>query len=146
MLKSGSRTKLLKEYTDACELIKETEKDLERLRRQQDRVHDVVKGSMHEFPYIQTTVHIEGVSDSYSNNRSIRLEEKILLERRKKAEQIKTDVENMINDMPMRMQRIVSMRYIKGMNWEDIAERMGRNASGDSIRKECERYLKEKSL
>ena len=48
MLKGGSRTKLLKEYTDACELIKETEKDLERLRRQQDKVHDVVKSSMKE--------------------------------------------------------------------------------------------------
>lgn len=141
MLKSGSRTKLLKEYTDACELIKETEKDLERLRRQQDRVHDVVKGSMHEFPYIQTTVHIEGIDRNSKSSKIQRKEELLLIERKRKAQMIKEQVEEMINQMPARIQRIVKMRYFENYSWEEIAVRMGRNASADSVRMECRRYL-----
>lgn len=141
MLKSGSRTKLLKEYTDAYELIKETEKDLERLRRQQDRVHDVVKGSMEEFPYTQKNIHIEGIDRNSISSKMQRKEELLLIERKRNAQMIKEQVEEMINQMPARIQRIVKMRYFENYSWEEIAVRMGRNASADSVRMECRRYL-----
>ena len=43
----------LNEYIDACVLIKETEEDIEKLRRKrQTIVKDSVSGSMNQFPYV----------------------------------------------------------------------------------------------
>ena len=52
---------ILSQYIDACELIKETEEDIRRVKRQrktilQDRVH----GSMKEFPYTAQSFKIQG--------------------------------------------------------------------------------------
>ena len=52
---------ILSQYIDACELIKETEEDIRRVKRQrktilQDRVH----GSMKEFPYTAQSFKIRG--------------------------------------------------------------------------------------
>ena len=42
---------ILCQYIDACELIKETEEDITRLKKRRKLpVQDSVKGSMHEFP------------------------------------------------------------------------------------------------
>ncbi len=50
---------LLSEYTDACELIKETEQDIRRLEAEKSTVVcDKVKGSMREFPYTEQSFAI----------------------------------------------------------------------------------------
>lgn len=131
---------LLKEYKDACELIRETEAELERLSRQQDVVHDIVTGSMKEFPYTKQHIHIEGIDQRHESQMS--KEAKMLYERKKKAMSIKQRVESFLNEMPARIQRIVKMRYFDNLSWEEIAIRMGRNATADSIRMEWKRYIK----
>ena len=56
---------ILYQYIDACELIKETEEEIRRIKRQRKRIeHDVVKGSSHDFPYTPTNFHVEGVGYS----------------------------------------------------------------------------------
>ena len=53
---------VLNEYIDACELIKETEQDIARLKKKQTTVVvGSVKGSMPEFPYAEQHFKIEGV-------------------------------------------------------------------------------------
>ena len=56
---------ILEQYIDACELIKETEEDIRRIRKQrktivQDRVH----GSMKEFPYAAQSFKVQGMAYS----------------------------------------------------------------------------------
>lgn len=138
----GDTVELLKEYKDACELIRETEAELERLSRQQDVVHDIVTGSRKDFPYTKRHIHIEGM-DNRQRSR-IKKEERLLYERKKKAMEIKQSAETMLNNMPARIQRIAKMKYFDNLSWEEIAVRMGRNATADSLRMEWQRYIKTK--
>ena len=39
------------------------------------------------------------------------------------------------------MQRIIRYRYLEGLTWEQVAMRMGRRATADSVRKELERFF-----
>lgn len=53
---------ILEQYIDACELIEEAEAKLRKLKKQRKQIeHDVVKGSSHEFPYMMTNFHTEGI-------------------------------------------------------------------------------------
>ena len=49
-----------------------------------------------------------------------------------------------MNTIPIRMQRIIRYKYFEGMSWEQVADRIGRMATGDSVRMEVDRFLKEK--
>lgn len=134
--------KILKDYMDACELIKETECGIRRLRKKrQNTVQESVKGSTPDFPYTETHFRITGTTYTYSDDRRLRMEEKLLEERQAEAEKIKTDVESWMNTIPVRMQRIIRCRFFEGMSWEQTAERVGRKATGESLRKEFNRFM-----
>lgn len=49
---------------------------------------------------------------------------------------------NSINDSEMRM--ILSLRYINGLCWEQVAQSISPYASGESVRKAHDRFLKKK--
>ena len=50
---------ILEQYIDACALIKETEDEIRKLKRQRKRIEqDIVKGSSPEFPYTAQSFHI----------------------------------------------------------------------------------------
>ncbi len=137
--------RILEEYIDACELIKETEADIRKLEKQQKTIQqDSVQGSNPEFPYQRTHIHIEGIkASSVIDNRIVR--EKLLLEERKaNAERIKVEVQEFMNQTSTRMQRIIRMKYFEGLPWEEVAMHMGKRATGDSVRMELERFLQNK--
>lgn len=116
---------ILSEYIDACELIKETEQDIDRLRkRKQTIVTGSVKGSMNDFPYAETHFKIAGTAYTYSDDLRVRAEEKILEERKASAERIKVEVEAWMNTIPVRMQRIIRYKFFEGLSWEQTASRM----------------------
>ena len=48
----------------------------------------------------------------------------------------------MLQLLPVRMQRIVRYKFFEGLEWEQIAIKMGRKATKDSVRKEFERFMK----
>lgn len=136
---------ILSEYIDACELIKETEKDIERLKKRQKTIHQAnVSGSNPEFPYQKTHFHVEGKKLSIEDDSKLRHEQQLLEERKENAENIKLKVQQFLNTLPPRMQRIIRMRYFEGNSWEEVANTLGRNATADSVRMELERFLKEK--
>lgn len=135
---------ILSEYTDACELIKETEHDIARLRkRKQTIVTGSVKGSMNDFPYAETHFKVEGTPYTYSDDMRLRAEEKLLEERKNNAEKIKTEVEAWMNTISMRMQRIIRYKFFEGLSWEQAASKIGGKATGESIKKEYQRFMKE---
>ncbi|RXI57426.1 RNA polymerase subunit sigma-24, partial [Clostridium tetani] len=38
--------------------------------------------------------------------------------------------------------QIISLRYINGLTWEEVATNIGGNNTADSVRKTAERFLK----
>lgn len=133
---------ILKDYIDACELVKETEQDIQRLERKKKIiVQGSVKGSNPDYPYQPQNFHIEGAAFTYSDDTQLRMEERLLVERKERAEKTKAAVETWLNTIPLRMQRIVRYRLFEGLSWEATADKLGKKVTGESVRKELERFL-----
>lgn len=136
---------ILQEYIDACELIRETEEDIRRLRRKKQTVIQTnVKGSNPDFPYQEQHFRVQGTALTYTEDSWLRAEEALLEERKSRAEEVKRQVEQWMLTIPMRMQRIIRFKIFQCMTWEEVAVRMGGRATADSVRKEFEKIIKEK--
>lgn len=134
---------ILKDYIDACELIKETEEDIRKLKRKKKTIIQTnVKGSNPEFPYEPQHFTIQGTPFTYSEDSQLRMEEKLLEERKANAEMLKRSVDSWLNTIPIRMQRIIKYKIFEGMTWEQTATKIGKKATGESIKKEYQRFMK----
>ena len=137
--------KVLEQYIDACELIKETEKDIRRLKKKrQTIVQTNVSGSNPEFPYNPQHFNIAGTAFTYEEDSRLRYEEKILEERREQAQRLKVEVEQWMNHIPQRMQRIIKYKVFEGLSWSQVASKLGRKATEESVKKEYHRFFEEK--
>lgn len=135
--------RILYDYIDACELIKETEAEIRKLRKKKKTiVRTSVSGSNPEFPYNPQRFKIEGATFTYKDDSDLREEEKILEKRKKNAEKIKLEVEKWMNTIPNRMQRIIKYKIFDELTWQQVAQKMGRKATGDSIRMEFNNFMK----
>ncbi len=136
---------ILQEYMDACELVKETEREIQKLNRKKKTVVQTnVTGSMHEFPYVRQHFKVQGTTFTVKDDSHLRYEEKMLEQRKARAEQVKLQVEEWMLTVPSRMQRIIKYRYLEGLSWQQVAVKMGRKATGDSVRMELERFFQKK--
>lgn len=133
---------ILKDYIDACELIRETEEDIRKLERRKEVVHDSVRGSNPDFPYQPQSFRIEGTQEDVRDEICLEYEKKLLEERKTNAERLKLDVEAWMNTIPIRMQRIIKHKIFEELTWEQTAMKIGKKATGDSVRMELERFLK----
>ena len=136
---------ILYQYIDACELVKETEREIEQIRRRRrEIVTDKVKMSDYEFPFGQISCTIRGIPYDAQDQEMLDRKERILEERRAAAEAIKLQVEEWLVTVPLRMQRIIRYKVFEGMTWAQVAQRMGRKATADSVRVEFQRFMGEK--
>lgn len=133
---------ILDQYMDACALIKETEADIQELKKRKRTVQDSVKGSNPEFPYQAQSFHIEGTTERTGDWSLLAAEQRILADRKVNAAKIKTDVEAWMNTIPQRIQRIIRFKYFQNLSWEETAELIGKGKSGESTRKELENFMK----
>lgn len=135
---------ILEQYIDSCELIKETEADIRRVKKQRKTIiQDSVKGSMHDFPYAAQNFKIHGMAYSAVRDPgALAAYERLLEERKARAEEIKVQVEAWLNTIPQRMQRIIKYKIFEGNTWAETASRIGRKATPDGIRKEYENFMK----
>ena len=134
---------ILQDYIDACELVKETEAEIRKLNRKKRTVVQTnVKGSSPDFPYIEQHFRIQGTTFTVKDDSHLRYEEKALSQRKARAEEVKRQVDEWLLTVPIRMQRIIRYRYLEGMTWEQVAARMGRRATADSVRMELNNFLK----
>lgn len=135
---------ILKQYIDACEQVKEAKEDILRLKKSRKKiVQDRVSGSAHEFPYTAKSFHIEGLSyPVVKDPDELDRREAILQERLQKAEEIKRQVEAWMLTIPQRMQRIIRYRVFEELSWNEVAIRMGRKATADSVRMEYTNFMK----
>lgn len=136
---------ILYQYIDACELVKETEREIEQIRRRRrEIVTDKVKMSDYDFPFGQISYTIHGIPYDDQDQGMLDRQERILEERKAAAEAIKLQVEEWMVTVPPRMQRIIRYKVFEGMTWARVAQRMGRKATADSVRVEFQRFMGEK--
>jgi DNA-directed RNA polymerase specialized sigma24 family protein len=135
---------ILSQYIDACELIRETEDGIKKLNRKKKTVIQTnVSGSNPDFPYNPQHFKIQGTTFNYADDSQLRYQKKILEERKFQAEQLKTNVEEWLNTISPRMQRIIKYKVFEELTWQQVAQKMGRKATEESIKKEYQRFFKE---
>lgn len=137
---------ILKQYIDACELVKEAKEDIRKLKKNRKRIEqDRVTGSAHEFPYTKKSYHIEGLAyPIVKDPDELDRREEILKTRIQNAERIKREVDAWMLTIPQRMQRIIRYRIFEELPWGEVAIKMGRRATADSVKKEYQRFMDEK--
>ena len=134
--------RILNDYIDACALVKETEEDIRRLKKKKKTVIQTnVKGSNPSFPYQAQHFKVQGTAFTYLDDSSLRMEEKLLEQRKESAEKIKRQVEEWMLTIPIRMQRIIRYKIFEERTWEQVAVKIGRRATGESVKKEFQRFM-----
>lgn len=134
--------RILEEYIDACEVIKETEAEIHKLEeRKSITANETVSGSNPEFPYNPQHFKVQGTTYSYEDDRKIRVKKEILKKKKEKAEELKLQVEVWMISIPFRMQRIIKYKIFEEMTWQQVADRMGRKTTEESVRKEFKRFF-----
>ncbi len=133
---------ILSQYIDACELIRETEEEIKKLNRKKKTVIQTnVSGSNPEFPYNPQHFKIQGTTFNYTDDSQLRYQKKILEERKSQTEQLKTNVEEWLNTIPPRMQRIIKYKVFEELTWQQVARKMGRRATEGSVKDEFNRFF-----
>lgn len=136
---------ILDQYIDACALIEETEKDIQKLRQKKRTVIQTnVSGSNPEHPYNPQHFKIQGTTFTLREDSQLRMEEKLLEKRKADAEKIKIQVEEWMNTIPQRMQRIIKYKVFENLTWQQVAKKMGRKATEISLKKEYQRFFEKK--
>lgn len=135
---------ILSQYIDACALIKETEEDIRKIKRQKKQIEqDIVKGSSYEFPYTAQNFHIEGIMYSVVQDPgSLEAEELLLKQQKTNAQALKLDVEAWMITIPMRIQRIIRFKIFQKLSWDEVAIKINERKSGDAYRKQLDDFLK----
>ena len=134
---------ILNDYIDACALVQETERDIRALKKKRKTIIQTnVSGSNPDFPYQPQHFKIEGTTFTYADDSALRWDEGLLERRKANAEKIKLNVEEWMLMIPARMQRIIRWKFLEELTWEEVAVKMGRKATGDSVRMEFTNFMK----
>ncbi len=133
--------KVLSDYIDACEFIKETETEIKKLEKRRRIVQDKVRGSNQEFPYEERSFSMHGTTETLAEAGRLARERQILEDQKAEAEELKLQVEEWMQDIPFRMQRIIRYKFFKELTWEEVATLMKCKGGGETIRKEVQRFM-----
>ena len=134
---------ILNDYIDACALVQETERDIRALKKKRKTIIQTnVSGSNPDFPSQPQHFKIEGTTFTYADDSALRWDEGLLERRKANAEKIKLNVEEWMLTIPARMQRIIRWKFLEELTWEEVAVKMGRKATGDSVRMEFTNFMK----
>ena len=133
---------VLSDYIDACEFLKETEKEIKKLEGKRRIVQDKVKGSNPEWPYEERSFALGGVVETDEDSGRLRHERRLREIQREAAEELKLRVEEWMINIPFRMQRIIKYKFFNRLSWDEVAVLL-KAKSGESIRKEFENFMKQ---
>lgn len=139
---------VLEQYLSAIAECRALEQELLYLQEQGwEHVVDAVTGCPDEPPYSPRSIQIAGIAQNPAVTKNIEEIEKLLDAQRITTIDIRLKAEKIIFDAPSSVLRmILRYKYIKGMEWQDVADRMTEESSGktyteDGVRKQSERYL-----
>ena len=134
--------KILSDYIDACEIIKETENEIKKLEKKRKIVQDKVKGSNPDWPYEARSFNLGGTIETVEDAGLIQREKNLLEIQKKTAEELKLQVEEWMQKIPFRMRRIIKYKFFNRLSWEEVATLMGKKCTGEGIRMEFNRFMK----
>lgn len=132
---------VLSDYIDACKFIEETEAEIKKLEKRRRIVQDKVRGSNPEFPYEERSFSLHGTTETLAEAGRLARERQILEDQKAEAEELKLQVEEWMQDIPFRMQRIIKYKFFKDLTWEEVATLMGRKCSAASVKMEFQRFM-----
>lgn len=129
----------LKQYNSIREEIKELRREIARLEKQETRyATDKVAGSDNQFPYAKKHFTITGIVE----NKNLIRKKEILIDRLKKCEKIKIEIDKFITEIPDSLtRRVFRYRYIEGLTWLQIAYRIGKHDESYPRKVIHDRYL-----
>ena len=133
--------KILNDYIDACAVIRETEAEIRKLEKKRKLEQDKVTGINPEWPYEPRSFSLGGTVETVADANRLNFEKHILEMQKEDAEKIKRQVEEWMLTVPIRMQRIIRYKIFEEKTWDQVAIRMGRKATKDSVRMEFERFM-----
>lgn len=140
---------ILIQYTDLQQEIKYLSKKIddlknERIKHEAKKKHDMVRASSKEYPYVEHSVHIEGLtttSEMFLNSK-INTEIRKLESRYENLLHVTNDVLDFIesiDDSHMRM--IITYRIIENYSWGKVADAMGGGNTEDGVKKAFYRFM-----
>lgn len=135
--------KILEDYIDACEFIKETEAEIKKMEKKKRVVQDKVWGSNPDWPYEERSFDLGGTVETVADASALAREKLILEEQKKAASDLKIGVEEWMKEIPFRMQRIIRYKFFNRLSWEEVATLMGRKCTAGSVRMEYQRFMEE---
>lgn len=140
---------ILIQYTDLQQEIKYLSKKIdslknERIKHEAKKKHDMVRASSKEFPYVEHSVHIEGLTSTSEMflNSKINSEIRKLESRYENLLHVTNDVLDFIesiDDSHMRM--IITYRIIENYSWGQVADAMGGGNTEDGVKKAFYRFM-----
>lgn len=133
--------KVLSDYIDACKFIEETEAEIKKLEKRRRVVQDKVRGSNPEFPYEERSFSLHGTTETLAEAGRLARERQILETQKAEAEELKLQVEEWMQEIPFRMQRIIRYKFFNELTWEEVATLMGRKCSSASVKMEFQRFM-----
>lgn len=148
-LKDGSSVdmRILMQYVDLVEELKEvdariakTESEIAKIK-EEGTVRDTVKGGSGG----KQIFKVEGFPDAELSRKQTLLYSRKAIQSSLRAEIAVTlnkieEFLNAVNDS--RMRRIIDLRIMHKKSWNEIADAMGGNSTGDSVRMELDRFMK----
>ena len=134
---------ILEQYIDACELVRGGQGGAPEVEEAPKQIQqDIVKGSSPEFPYTALhTYHLQGISICSclkipDECRTFRRRFYSSAWRSGRNARLSSQVEAWMLTISPRMQRIIRYRIFEELTWAQVAVRMGRKATADSVRME----------
>lgn len=127
--------------------LRHLKSEIEILKRQIDDIdyvitQDSVRGSLPEYPYIETHFKIEGVDYKAYNRKVKRLQRKLSRRMEELIDLVEETNEYIESIDDSLIRQIIALRYINGLTWEQVAASIGGNNTADSVRMLCDRFLK----
>ena len=123
----------LAQYRSICDEILELKRSIKN-----KTMHDTVRGSDAEFPFLSHPMQVTGVQATEDNQKTLVTVRKLEMKKR--------EIENFIDNIEDSLtRRIFRLRFIEGFNWVKVAREVGGGNTADGVKKACYRYMAKKA-
>lgn len=119
----------LSQYRSICDEIQELKTIIKG-----KTMHDTVRGSDAEFPFLSHPMQVKGLQATEDNQKTLASLRKLEIKKR--------EIENFIDNIEDSLtRRIFRLRFIEGFNWVRVAIGVGGNNTPDGVRMSVKRFL-----